>query len=233
MGELGRMTQFKDKSARAGESIPVGLFTYPALMAADILLYDTDVVPVGEDQKQHLEVTRDWAIRMNGIYGDDLFVVPKPMIATVGARIMDFEDPTAKMGKSDSQTGGAITVIDEDAVILKKIKRATTDSETEIRFDPEKKAGVSNLLTIQSCITGKTLAALTAEYAGKQYGHLKVETAEIVVEAIRPIREEIKRLLGDLAYLDRLLKIGAEKARARANPKLRQVYERVGFVKSL
>ena len=228
MGELSRMTQYKDKSAKAGANIPVGLFTYPVLMAADILLYDTNLVPVGADQKQHLELTRDLAIRMNGIYGDDTFVVPEPYIPEAGARIMDLQEPTAKMGKSDSSENGAIFLADTPKQMEKKIKRAMTDSGSEIAFDDDK-PGVKNLISIQSALTGKTVDDIVASYAGKQYGHLKVETAEIVVEELRPVQERTTELLADRGELMRLLKQGAETAAEKAEATLRRVYERIGF----
>ncbi len=240
MGELERMTQYKDKSAKQGASIGVGLFTYPALMAADILLYQTHLVPVGDDQKQHLEITRDVAIRMNNLFtplpkgkkpGEvpQLFTVPEVFIPPVGARIMSLQNPTSKMSKSDTESGGSIFLSDSDAEILKKVKRAVTDSGTEVTLD-DSKPGVKNLLTIQAAITGKPIQDIVASYAGKQYGHLKVETAEIVVEAIRPIREKTDQLLADRAYLDSILKKGAEKAREKAQRTLRDVYEKVGFI---
>ena len=232
MGELSRMTQFKDKSSKEGANIPVGLFTYPVLMASDILLYRTNLVPVGEDQKQHIELTRDIAQRMNGLYGDDLFVVPEPSIPPVGARIMSLQNPTSKMSKSDDVAGATVFMNDTDDQIMKKLKRAVTDSGTEITWD-EEKPGIKNLLTIQSAITGKTPQELVAQYVGKQYGHLKVDTAEIVVEALRPIRQKMEQLMADTAYLDQVLQRGASKARVRAQVMLDEVYRRVGFLPKL
>lgn len=229
MGELGRMTQFKEKSQKAGENIPVGLFTYPVLMAADILLYDTELVPVGADQKQHIELTRDIAIRMNNAYGEDLFKVPQPMIPPVGARIMSLQDPTSKMSKSDPDPNASVFLSDSDDVIRKKIKRAVTDSGSEIT-DDDSKPGVKNLLSIQSAITGTPIASLVAQYAGKQYGHLKVDTAEIVVGAISPLRTEAERLCTDRTHLEALLAQGAEKARHKASQTLRRAYERIGLI---
>jgi tryptophanyl-tRNA synthetase len=240
MGELERMTQYKDKSAKQGASIGVGLFTYPALMAADILLYQSDLVPVGDDQKQHLEITRDVAIRLNNLFTPlpkgakpgsvpQLFTVPEVFIPPVGARIMSLQNPTAKMSKSDTESGGSVFLSDSDDEIRKKLKRAVTDSGSEIAYD-DAKPGVRNLLTIQAAITGKPVADIVASYAGKQYGHLKVDTAELVVEAVRPIREKTDQLLADRAYLDSILKKGAEHARERAQKTLKQVYEKVGFV---
>lgn len=232
MGELSRMTQYKDKSAKAGQNIGVGLFTYPALMAADILLYQANLVPVGEDQKQHIELTRDLAMRMNSAYGEDkekgLFTIPEPYIAPVGARIMSLQDPTAKMSKSDENPNASVFLTDTDSEIVKKIKRAVTDSGTEIAFD-DAKPGVKNLLSIQSAITGKTPGELVASYAGKQYGHLKVETAEIVMQALKPIREKTEDLLKDPAELERLCAPGAAKAKSIARETLAKVYQTVGL----
>lgn len=229
MGELSRMTQFKDKSGKQGEHIPTGLFTYPVLMAADILLYDSNSVPVGADQKQHIELTRDLAIRMNNLYGKDTFVVPEPYIAPVGAKIMSLLDPESKMSKSDVNPNATVFLTDSDDTIRKKIKRAVTDSGSEITDDP-KQSGVHNLLTMQSAILGKSISELAASYVGKQYGHLKVETGDIVAQAISPIRTEIDRLMGDLSYLNQILKQGAENARSRAKQTLARVYDRLGFV---
>jgi tryptophanyl-tRNA synthetase len=229
MGELSRMTQFKDKSAKHGQNIPVGIFSYPILMAADILLYDTGLVPVGADQKQHIELTRDIAGRMNNLYGE-IFKMPEPLISKVGARIMSLQDPTAKMSKSDPTPGASVFLNDSDKEIEKKLKRAVTDSGSEIAFDRDNKPGVSNLLEIQSAITGKTVETLVAEYAGKQYGHLKVETAEIVINAVRPIRTETERLMADKTHLDLVLKQGAEKARAIAQKTMNRVSDKIGFL---
>jgi len=229
MGELSRMTQFKDKSAKEGTNIPAGLFVYPVLMAADILLYQTDLVPVGEDQKQHIELARDLAGRMNGLYGEDLFKMPEPVIPPVGARIMSLQNPTAKMSKSDPDPHATIFLNDSDDLITKKIKRAVTDSGSEITWDDEK-PGVKNLISIQCAITGKKPEQIVAEYAGKMYGHLKLGTAEVVVEAVRPVRTRIQELLADKAYLDQVLARGSEKARERAQKTLNEVYRRVGFL---
>ncbi|MCC7440728.1 MAG: tryptophan--tRNA ligase [Bdellovibrionales bacterium] len=240
MGELNRMTQFKDKSERAGSHIPAGLFTYPVLMAADILLYQANWVPVGADQKQHIELTRDLAIRMNNRFTPQegpeagatpkkpLFTIPEPYIPPVGARIMDLQEPTNKMGKSDSSENGAVYLFDSDKDIERKLKRAVTDSGTEIAFSDDK-PGIQNLLTIQAALTGKKPQDLVAAYAGKQYGHLKVDTAEIVVQAIRPVRDEAERLLKDRGELDRILAEGARRASERAAPTLRRVYDALGF----
>lgn len=230
MGELSRMTQFKDKSQREGTNIPAGLFTYPVLMAADILLYDAKAVPVGEDQKQHLELTRDLAVRMNNLYGEDLFKIPEPFIPKVGARIMDLQEPTKKMSKSASSETGALYLGDSPKEIEKKIKRAVTDSGSEIT-DDDSKPGVRNLIQIQAAITGKTPAEIVESYAGKQYGHLKVETAQIVVEELKPVQARIQELLADKGELSRILRKGAETARERADAKVATVYERVGFAR--
>lgn len=228
MGELNRMTQFKDKGAKQ-KNVGAGLFTYPVLMAADILLYQTNLVPVGQDQKQHLELARDIAIRMNNTYGP-LFAVPEPYIAPMGAKIMSLQDPLKKMSKSDPDPSATIFLADEDEVIRKKLKRAVTDSGSEITFLPEEKPGVSNLLTIQSAITGTPIEQLVASYQGKQYGHLKLETAEIVIECLRPIREQFKQLLNDRAHLDQLMKQGAHAAAERAEKTVNKVKEAIGFI---
>jgi tryptophanyl-tRNA synthetase len=231
MGELNRMTQFKDKSSKQGQNIPAGLFTYPVLMASDILLYQTALVPVGEDQKQHLELTRDLAGRMNQLYGTDgdtLFKIPEVFIPPVGARIMSLTDPTVKMSKSDPDPNSCIYLADSDDVIRKKIKRATTDSGSEITYDPVK-PGLKNLIDIQAAITGRKPDEIAASYAGKQYGHLKVETAEIVVTEIAPLRNRVDEIMNDRGTLQTILKEGAEAARSRAQATLSKVYDRVGF----
>lgn len=229
MGELNRMTQFKDKSAKLGQNIPAGLFSYPVLMASDILLYDTDLVPIGADQKQHIELTRDIAIRMNNLFGQDLFKIPECYIPPVGAKILSLQNPQVKMSKSDSDPNSAVYLNDTDDQIRKKIKRAVTDSGSEITYE-DTKPGIQNLLSIQSSLTGKTIPDLVSAYAGKQYGHLKVDTAEIVVQALKPIRDKTDELLKDLPHLDRILRDGAAKARSRAQKTLDRVYERVGFI---
>lgn len=229
MGELGRMTQYKDKSSKQGANIPAGLFSYPVLMAADVLLYQTKLVPVGEDQKQHVELTRDIAGRMNALYGDDLFTMPEPYTPPVGGRIMSLQDPTSKMSKSDPDLNASIFLNDSDDTIKKKLKRAVTDSGSEITFE-DTKPGIKNLLSIQSAITGKSIDELVANYTGKMYGHLKVDTGDIVAAAVGPIRERVREILADPTYLDGILKKGAEKARQKAEPTLRKVYDRVGFI---
>jgi len=237
MGELSRMTQYKDKSQKHGTHIPTGLFVYPVLMAADILLYGTHLVPVGEDQKQHLELTRDLAERMNSAYpkssaGADsaLFIVPEPMIQKTGARVMSLQDPENKMSKSDPTPGGAVFLTDTDAEIEKKFKRAVTDSGSEIKAE-EQSMGVRNLLQIQASILSESYDAVLNRYVGKQYGFLKVDTANIAVNAIRPIREKTEEILKDRSYLDGILKAGRDAARSRAEKLLNEVYKRVGFVR--
>lgn len=230
MGEFNRMTQFKDKSAKQGENIRVGLFTYPALMAADILLHQAKLIPVGEDQKQHIEVTRDIAVRMNRNFGPDLFTIPEPYITEVGARIMSLQNPETKMSKSDPDPNAAIFLSDSDEQIQKKIKRAVTDTGSEIIYDRKNKPGVSNLLQIQAAMTGKKIEEIVASYIGKQYGNLKVDTADIVAERIRPIRTQTEQLMNDFGYLDSILKQGTLKARENASRTLSKVYDRLGFV---
>ncbi|MGZ3671824.1 MAG: tryptophan--tRNA ligase [Bdellovibrionota bacterium] len=227
-GDLTRMTQFKDKSLKHPKNINAGLFSYPVLMAADILLYDAHVVPVGEDQKQHLELTRDVAMRFNNEYGDT-FVVPEPMIPKVGARIMALQEPTRKMDKSDPNANNTVFLLDEPKVIEKKIKSATTDSGTEVKFD-EEKPGISNLLQIFSVISGKTIPEVEAHFTGKMYGHVKVELAELVVERLKPFREKHQQLMKDPGYLQSVMKKNAERARAHAAQTLARAYDKIGFL---
>ncbi len=227
-GEAGRMTQFKDKSAKGGtDRSTVGLFTYPILQAADILIYQANAVPVGEDQRQHLELTRNLAQRFNGRFGDTL-TVPEPMIVKETAKIVDLQDPTAKMSKSSPP--GCLFLLDEDSVTTKKLKSAVTDSEREIRFDPQDKPGVTNLLTMQHAILGTPIEEIVSSYADKGYGDLKKDTAEIVVQAMGPIREATLGYLDDPAELRRLMDHGAAKAREAAAPTLAAVYDKVGFL---
>ena len=228
-GELSRMTQFKDKSAKHADNINGGLFTYPALMAADILLYQPDFVPVGNDQKQHVELTRNVAQRFNNIYGD-VFKVPEPYIPKTGARIMSLNAPDSKMSKSIPE--GCVFLMEKPEDIQRKFKRAITDSDTErcVRFDPENKPGVSNLMSIYSAVTGKTMEEIEAEFDGQGYGAFKPAVGEAVIECLRPIREETERILKDKAYLESVYKAGAEKASYVANKTLRKVYKKVGFV---
>ena len=228
-GELSRMTQFKDKSAKNAENINGGLFTYPALMAADILLYQADLVPVGEDQKQHCELTRDIAVRFNNLYGET-FKVPEPYIPKVGARIMSLGNPTSKMSKSDPQ--GCVFLMDSPEEIARKFKRAVTDSDTErcVRYAPQEKPGVANLMSIYSSVTGKSFEEIEREFDGKGYGAFKPAVGEAVIETLRPIREEAQRMISDKAYLQEVYTEGAKKASAIARRTLRKVYKRVGFV---
>jgi tryptophanyl-tRNA synthetase len=230
MGELSRMTQYKDKAAKQGANIPTGILVYPVLMAADILLYQTHFVPVGDDQKQHVELTRDIAVRMNHALAQDLFTIPEARIPEVGARIMSLQDPTKKMSKSDTDPKATVYTIDTDKQIITKIKSAVTDSGSEITDSPEK-PGIRNLLQIQSALTGTSVPDLVRSYEGKMYGHLKVDTAELVVARIAPLRNEVDRILADRAELERILKRGAEKARARAQVTLRRTYDALGFVR--
>lgn len=228
-GELSRMTQFKDKSAKHADNINGGLFTYPALMAADILLYQPDFVPVGNDQKQHVELTRNVAQRFNNIYGD-VFKVPEPYIPKTGARIMSLNAPDSKMSKSIPE--GCVFLMEKPEDIQRKFKRAITDSDTErcVRFDSENKPGVSNLMSIYAAVTGKSMEEIEAEFDGQGYGAFKPAVGEAVIECLRPIREETERILKDKAYLESVYKAGAEKASYVANKTLRKVYKKVGFV---
>ena len=226
-GELSRMTQFKDKSASHADNVNAGLFTYPSLMAADILLYQADLVPVGEDQRQHVEITRNIAQRFNGIYGD-VFTMPEAYIPKVAARVMSLSEPEKKMSKSSPNEKSFVLVMDKPEAIMRKFKRAITDSEGGIYRSPEK-PGVTNLIEIYSAVTGMTPEAVENEFNGKGYGVFKPAVGEAVVEALRPIREETERLLGDKGYLETLYRQGAEKAAALANRTLRKVHKKVGF----
>ncbi|ELV7528038.1 tryptophan--tRNA ligase [Edwardsiella ictaluri] len=230
-GELSRMTQFKDKSARYAENINAGLFNYPVLMAADILLYQTHQVPVGEDQKQHLELSRDVAARFNALYGD-IFKVPEPFIPKSGARVMSLLEPTKKMSKSDENRNNVIGLLEDPKAVTKKIKRAVTDSDEPpvVRYDVVNKAGVSNLLDILSGVTGKRIGDLEAEFAGKMYGHLKGAVADAVSGMLSELQERYHRFRNDEAYLQEVMRDGAAKARARAAQTLDKVYDAIGFV---
>ena len=230
-GELSRMTQFKDKSAKNADNINGGLFTYPALMAADILLYQPDYVPVGEDQKQHVELTRDVAQRFNNLYGET-FRMPEPFIPKVGARVMDLLDPHSKMSKSDEIGNGRVCLMDDPADIMRKFKRAVTDCDTErcVRYDPENKPGVANLMSIYSAVTGKSFSEIEAEFEGRGYGAFKPAVGEAVVETLRPIREEATRIIKDKAYLEAMCREGAERASYIAEKTLRKVRKKVGLV---
>ncbi|WP_136587064.1 tryptophan--tRNA ligase [Microbacterium hydrothermale] len=230
-GEAGRMTQFKDKSARYGtDATNVGLFTYPVLMAADILLYQTDVVPVGDDQKQHIELTRDLAERFNQRFGET-FTVPKPVIRRETARIYDLQNPTSKMSKSAESDAGVLWLLDDPKVSAKKIMRAVTDSEGAVRFDRDEKPGVSNLLVIYSALTGREITAIEDEYAGRGYGDFKKGLAEVVVNEFEPVRERALELLDDPAELDRVLAVNAGKAASVAEKTLSDVYDRIGLLR--
>jgi tryptophanyl-tRNA synthetase len=228
MGWMQRMTQFKEKAAKnKAEQVSVGLFDYPALMAADILLYRTDVVPVGDDQKQHVELARDTAQRFNNIYGET-FILPEPRIASVGARIMGLDDPNKKMSKSETAAGHAIALLDPPDVIRKKIMRATTDSQTTVVFDPAR-PGIYNLLVIYEIFTGKKREEITAEFEGKGYGDFKKALAEVVVEGLRPLQERYKALTAEPGHIDAILKEGADKARPLAQKTLAAVQKRIGL----
>lgn len=240
-GEMGRMTQFKDKSARHEDNVNVGLFTYPVLMAADILLYQANQVPVGDDQKQHLEITRDIANRFNAIYGkkdaegnliEGIFTVPEVFIAKTGARVMSLLEPTKKMSKSDDNRNNVIGLLEDPKSVAKKIKRAMTDGDEPpvVRYDVQQKPGVSNLLDILAGITGKTIAELEVEFEGKMYGHLKTAVAEEVSTMLTQLQERYHHFRNDEALLEKIYREGAEKARAKAQATLKQVYQAVGFV---
>jgi tryptophanyl-tRNA synthetase len=229
-GQAARMTQFKDKAQRqGGESTTVGLFTYPVLQAADVLLYDTDLVPVGEDQRQHLELARDVAQRFNSRF-PGTFVVPEVLIPKVTAKIYDLVDPTAKMSKSAGTEAGLINLLDDPKVTAKKIRAAVTDSEREVRYDPDAKPGVSNLLTIQSAVTGTEIDKLVEAYQGRGYGDLKADTADAVVEFVTPVKARVDELVGDPTELEAVLKAGAERAREVSATTIANVYERLGFL---
>ena len=231
-GEASRMTQFKDKSGKHGAAgTTVGLFSYPVLMAADILLYDADQVPVGEDQRQHLELTRDLAGRFNSRYGQT-FTVPEPHILKATAKIYDLQDPTSKMSKSASSQNGVIDLLDDPGTIAKRIRSAVTDTGREIRFDEAQKPGVSNLLSILGALSGRSMEGLEADYDGKGYGDLKKDVTEIVIDTATPYRDRTLALLADPAELDRILAEGAERARDVASATLARVYDRVGFLPS-
>lgn len=230
-GELSRMTQFKDKSIKNEDNVNAGLFTYPTLMAADILLYQPDYVPVGEDQKQHVEICRDIASRFNGIYGD-VFKIPEPYIPPVGARVMSLTTPQNKMSKSDRDQNGCIYLLEKPDDTMRKFKKAITDSDTErcVRYAPEEKPGVSNLMQIYSAVTGASLDEIEREFEGKGYGFFKPAVGEVVIDMLRPIQEESKKLLADKAYLEKIYTEGADRASYVSNKTLRKVYKKIGFV---
>lgn len=227
-GELSRMTQFKDKSAKHADNINAGLFTYPTLMAADILLYQTDVVPIGNDQKQHVELARNIANRFNGVYSDT-FTIPEPIIPKGGARIMSLAEPTKKMSKSDENANAVVYILDDRDTIIRKFKRAVTDSDTEIRY-AEGKDGINNLMSIYSCFTGKSLEDIEAEFAGKGYGDFKIAVGEACADSLAPVQKRYNELISDKAYLESVLKDGAEKASYFASKTLSKVKRKVGFV---
>lgn len=229
MGELSRMTQFKDKSAKHADNINAGLFTYPALMAADILLYQADLVPVGEDQRQHLEITRDLAERFNKLYGKT-FVVPDAYVRKSSARIMGLQDPTSKMSKSATNLNDVIFLEDEPEVILKKFKKAVTDSENKVKFDPENKPGVSNLMQIYSSITGKTMEEIETEFNQRGYGDFKMTVANSVIDKLKPIQDKYKEILENKEYLEQIYTTGAENARKLASKTLENVKNKIGIL---
>ena len=227
-GELSRMTQFKDKSARHSDNINAGLFTYPVLMASDILLYQTDVVPVGIDQKQHVELCRDIAERFNQIY-PDTFTIPEPIISQSGKKIMSLAEPTKKMSKSDDNLNAVVFILDDRDTVLRKFRRAVTDSDTVVRF-AEGKDGINNLMTIYSCFTNATMEEIEREFAGKGYGDFKAAVGEVCADALAPVQAEFKRLLADKAYLEEMMKKGADEAAYCARKTLSKVQKKLGFV---
>ena len=228
-GELSRMTQFKDKSAKHPDNVNGGLFTYPVLMAADILVYNADLVPVGQDQTQHLELARNIAGRFNNVYGET-FTLPEGYVPAAGAKITSLAEPTKKMSKSDPNANSFILLTDDRDAIVRKFKRAVTDSDGVVRFDMANKPGVSNLMTIYAAFTGKTMAEIETEFAGKGYGDFKMAVAETTADAICPVQEELQRILADKAYVDGVLKEGAERAARLANRTVSKVYRKVGLL---
>lgn len=229
MGELNRMTQFKDKSAKHADNINAGLFTYPVLMAADILLYQTDLVPIGQDQKQHLEITRDIAERFNNVYGDT-FTIPEPYIPKIGAKIMSLQEPEKKMSKSDENENSYVFILDTEDAILRKFKRAVTDSEREIRYDEVNKPGVSNLISIYSAVTGKTFSDIEKEFDGRSYGDLKEMTGQSVAEMLKPVQQRYNELTSNKDYLNSILKENSEKAAYMARKTLSKVQRKIGLL---
>lgn len=227
-GELSRMTQFKDKSAKHADNINAGLFTYPVLMAADILAYNADLVPIGVDQKQHLELARNIAQRFNQRYGE-FFTLPEPYIPKVGAKVMSLQEPTKKMSKSDENPNACILILDDKDTIIRKFKRAVTDSDTEVRY-AEGKDGINNLMTIYSCVTGKTYDEIQSEFAGKGYGDFKLAVGETVADHLEPVRTKFAQLMSDKAYLKKCYTEGAEKAQKITQRTVSKVYHKVGFV---
>lgn len=231
MGELNRMTQFKDKAAKHADNINAGLYTYPVLMAADILLYQADVVPVGVDQKQHLEITRDIAERFNNIYGD-VFTIPEAYIGKKGAKIMSLQEPGKKMSKSDTNANATILLLDDTDTIIRKFKRTVTDSESEVRY-AEEKPGISNLMDIYSAVTGKTYEEIEKEFAGKGYGDFKLAVGETVADHLKPLQERYEQLMKDKAYIESMIKQNDEKAAYYANKTLRKVQKKVGLTERI
>lgn len=231
MGELNRMTQFKDKAAKHADNINAGLYTYPVLMAADILLYQADVVPVGVDQKQHLEITRDIAQRFNAVYGD-VFTVPEAYIPKAGAKIMSLQEPEKKMSKSDENANATIRLLDDRDTIIRKFKRAVTDSDTVVRYAKEK-PGISNLMDIYSCITGKTNDAIEKEFEGRGYGEFKLAVGEAVADELTPLQKRYEELMADKTYLDSMIKMNDEKAQYYATKTLRKVQKKVGLTERI
>ncbi len=229
MGELNRMTQFKDKSAKHADNINAGLFAYPVLMAADILLYQTDLVPIGQDQKQHLEITRDIAERFNNVYGDT-FTIPEPYIPKIGAKIMSLQEPEKKMSKSDENENAYVFILDQEDTILRKFKRAVTDSEREIRYDEVNKPGVSNLISIYSAVTGKTFSDIEKEFDGSSYGDLKEIVGQSVAEMLRPVQQKYNDLTANKDYLNSILKENSEKAAYMARKTLSKVQRKIGLL---
>lgn len=229
MGELNRMTQFKDKSAKHADNINAGLFTYPVLMAADILLYQTELVPIGQDQKQHLEIARDVAERFNNVYGDT-FTIPEPYIPKIGAKIMSLQEPEKKMSKSDENENAYVFILDKEDAILRKFKRAVTDSEREIRYDEVNKPGVSNLISIYSAVTGKTFSDIEKEFDGRSYGDLKEVVGQSVAEMLRPVQQKYNDLTANKDYLNSILKENSEKAAYMARKTLSKVQRKIGLL---
>ena len=228
-GELSRMTQFKDKSQKHADNVNAGLFTYPVLMAADILLYQTNVVPIGADQKQHLELARNIVDRFNQLY-PDTFTMPEPIIAKSGAKIMSLAEPTQKMSKSDENENAVVRILDTPDAIMRKFKRAVTDSDSSIIYDPENKPGVSNLLTIYSCFSGKSIEEAEREFDGKGYGDFKAAVGQVCCDKLIPVQEEYRRILADKAYLEEVMKKGADEASYYARKTLSKVRRKLGFV---
>lgn len=231
MGYLNRMTQFKEKSEKYIKNVNAGLYSYPVLMAADILLYQADLVPVGEDQRQHLELTRDIVGFFENRYGEGLFKMPDAYVGKMGKRIMSLQEPDKKMSKSDENEKNFVSIIDNPKSIEKKIKSATTDSGSEITFDPENKAGLANLMTIYSVLSDKSTEEIEKDYAGKMYGHLKVDLADLVVQTLKPVQDKYHDLMKNRDYLDELMKMGATRAQERAAVTLDKVYKTVGLLR--